>query len=201
MNRIPRFDFVERAVHWMTAISFLFAALSGLGMWSHKLFWLTAVIGGGSTARFLHPWGGTVFALVLALMFRRWASQMKLDGDDKVWLRDMHKYATNDEAGMPEPGKFNAGQKLMFWAEAFFAILLLVTGVVLWFPESMPRALRLAAVLIHPLAAIGAIGGIIVHIYMTTTVVRGSVTGMVRGYVSPKWAAAHHPKWFKQIQR
>ena len=201
MNKIARFDAAERAVHWMTAISFVYAALTGLGMWSHKLFWLTAVFGGGPAARATHPWAGTIFAVVLGIMFRRWAGQMKLDADDKLWLRQMRKYATNNEAGMPEPGKFNAGQKMLFWTESSLALVLFASGVVLWFPDVMPRGLRLAAVLLHPLAAIGAIGGIIVHIYMSTTVVPGSVRAMVRGFVTPRWAAAHHPKWYKQIQR
>jgi formate dehydrogenase subunit gamma len=87
----------------------------------------------------------------------------------------------------------------MFWMQWSFGVLLLVSGVVLWFPEVMPRTLRLAAVLIHPLAAIGAIGGIILHVYMGTAAVPGALRSMVRGWVSDRWAAAHHPKWHREI--
>ncbi len=201
MTKIPRFDAAERATHWLVAITFLYAALSGLSMWSRKLYWISAVLGGGATVRAMHPIIALVFAAVFARMFFKWFSQMKLDADDRVWLANSHKYAMNQEEGLPEPGKFNGGQKMMFWMQAAFTALLLVSGVVLWFPELMPRALRLAAVLIHPLAAIGAIGGIIVHIYMGTAAVPGSIKAMVRGVVSPRWAAAHHPKWFRQQQR
>lgn len=198
MKRIARFDFAERAVHWIVAITFCYAALTGLGLWSQKLFWLTTVFGGGPVVRAMHPWGALIFVVGLALMFRRWAPQMKLDADDRVWLSQMRKYMTNDEAGMPEPGRFNAGQKMLFWSQAGLALALLASGVVLWFPEWMPRPLRLAAVLVHPLAAIGAIGGIIVHIYMGTAAVPGSLHAMIRGWVTPKWAAAHHPKWARE---
>src|SRR5687768_5630630 len=190
-QRIPRFDATERVVHWAAAIAFLYVALTGLALWSHKLYWLAAVFGGGPTVRAMHPWGGVVFALVLALMFRRWAAPMRLDADDRLWLRKAHKYATHNAAGLPETGRFNGGQKMLFWLQSVAAILLLASGIVLWFPETMPRVLRLAAVLIHPLAAIAAIGGIIVHIYMGTAAVPGAFRGMIQGWVRPGWAASH----------
>lgn len=201
MNRIPRFDHMERAVHWLVAITFLYAALSGLSLWSRKLYWIAAVLGGGATVRFLHPLVAVVFVAVFARMFFHWRGQMALDADDRVWLANSHKYAMNQEQGLPEPGKFNAGQKMMFWMQAALSLVLLGSGVVLWFPEFMPRSARLIAVLVHPLAAIGAIGGIIVHIYMGTAAVPGSLQAMVRGFVSPRWAASHHPKWYRQLPR
>jgi formate dehydrogenase subunit gamma len=133
-------------------------------------------------------------------MFRRWHGQMRFDTDDRVWLRNAHRYARHDERGLPESGRFNAGQKALFWLQAGAALLLLASGIVLWFPESMPRALRLTAVLVHPLAAIAAIGGIILHIYMGTAAVPEAFRGMIQGWVRPGWASSHHPKWYRQMQ-
>lgn len=200
-NRVARFDAAERMVHWMSAISFVYAGLTGLALWSHKLFWLASVFGGGPTVRGMHPWGGVVFAISLGVMFRRWAGQMKLDRDDREWLRQSHKYAIHDEAGLPEPGRFNGGQKMLFWTQSALALALFASGVVLWFPESAPRSLRLIAVLIHPLAAIGSITGIIVHIYMGTAVVPGALRAMTRGWVTTRWAASHHPRWYREISK
>ena len=198
--RITRFSAAERTAHWLAALSFLYAALTGLALWSHKLYWLAWVFGGGVTVRGAHPWGGIVFALALGLMFRRWAGQMRLDRDDRIWLRRAHRYAVHDERGLPESGRFNAGQKLLFWLQAAAASLLLVSGMVLWWPDTMPRPLRLAAVLAHPLAAIAAIGGIIVHIYMGTAAVPGAFRGMIQGWVKPEWARFHHPKWRREVE-
>ena len=158
-NKIRRFDLLERFVHWIVAITFLYAAFSGLSLWSRKLYWISAVLGGGVTVRAMHPIAALIFAAAFARMFVKWASQMKLDADDRVWLANSHKYAMNQEEGLPEAGKFNGGQKMMFWMQALFTALLLVSGAVLWFPELMPRALRLGAVLLHPLAAIGSRAG------------------------------------------
>ncbi len=200
-EKIPRFSWTERAIHWMAALSFLYAALTGLALWTPHLFWLATVFGGGETVRWGHPWGGIFFAVVLAFMFRNWARQMRLDAEDKVWLRNAHKYAVHDESGLPEPGRFNAGQKMLFWLQAVCTLLLFASGVVLWWPELMPRALRLAAILLHPLAAIASIGGIIIHIYMGTAAVPEAFRGMIQGWVRPGWAASHHPKWFREISK
>ena len=111
MTRLERFSFSERVAHWMTALSFLYAALTGLSLWSHRLYWLASVFGGGETVLRWHPWGGIVFALALGVLFRNWAREMKLDADDRRWLRKAHRYAVHDERGLPEAGRFNAGQE------------------------------------------------------------------------------------------
>lgn len=199
--RISRFSLRERLVHWIVALSFVYVALTGLSLWSHRLYWLAAVFGGGETVRWGHPWGGIVFVLALGVMFGRWAREMRLDQDDKAWLKKAHRYAVHDESELPDAGRFNAGQKLLFWTQVVVTVVLLASGIVLWWPELMPRTLRLAAVLIHPVAAVAALGAIIVHIYMGTAAVPEAFRGMVQGWVNPGWAAAHHPKWYREISK
>ncbi len=179
----------------------LYATFSGLSLWSRKLYWIAAVLGGGVTVRIMHPLVALLFVFAFARLFFKWRGDMVLDADDKVWLANSHKYAMNEEQGLPEVGKYNGGQKMLFWTQSALALVLLLSGVVLWFPESMPRALRLAAVLIHPAAALAAIAGIIVHIYMGTAAVPGSLKAMIRGVVTRRWAAAHHPKWLRNLQQ
>jgi formate dehydrogenase subunit gamma len=199
-RQVPRYDFTERAIHWMSAISFLYATFTGLAMWSHKLWWLSAVFGGGVATREWHPWSGVIFALVQGFMFRQWAGSMKLDDNDKIWLQNSHKYAMNQEEGLPEVGRFNAGQKMLFWFQAGAALVLFLSGVVLWYPELMPRTARLAAILIHPAAGLAAIGLIIIHVYMGTAAVPGAFRAMINGAVSEGWARAHHPKWLRDLK-
>jgi formate dehydrogenase subunit gamma len=200
-ERIDRFTVHERVAHWLAALSFLYAAFTGLALWSPRLFWLSAVFGGGETVRAWHPWGGLIFALVLCWMFRNWAVEMRLDADDRIWLKNARRYATHDEEGLPEAGRFNAGQKMLFWMQSVCAIFLFLSGIVLWFPDAMPRSLRLAAILIHPAAAVLSIGGIIVHIYMGTAAVPEAFRGMIQGQVRGAWAASHHPKWYREVRK
>jgi formate dehydrogenase subunit gamma len=198
-GRVLRFSVAERVVHWMTAISFLYAALTGLALWSPSLFWLSNVFGGGDAVRRWHPWGGVVFAIALGLMFRNWSKDMKLDSDDRRWLRRAHRYAVHDENGLPPAGRFNAGQKVLFWTQSVSVLLLFASGIVLYWPELMPRGLRLAALVVHPPTAIVSIAGIILHIYMGTAAVPGALRGMIEGWVPEAWARAHHPRWYREI--
>jgi len=200
-TRIIRFNVKERLLHWGVALSFLYAALTGLALWSPRLYWLSYVFGGGVTVRAWHPLGGLAFLIVFAVMFVSWRRQMHLDSDDRRWLRLAHRYAAHDYAALPEAGRFNGGQKSLFWLQAVNGLLLLLSGIVLWFPESMPRDFREAAVLVHPIGGILAIGGLIVHIYMGTAATPGAFRGMTQGWVKPGWAASHHPKWYREIRR
>ncbi len=196
--KVLRFSLAERVVHWMTAFSFLYAALTGLALWSPSFFWLSSLFGGGEAVRRWHPWGGVAFAVALGVLFQNWSKDMRLDSEDRQWLRHAHRYAINDETGLPEAGRFNAGQKMLFWIQSVAALLLFASGVVLFWPELMPRGLRLAAVLVHPSTAIVSIAGIIIHIYMGTAAVPGALRGMIRGTVSGAWARAHHPRWYRE---
>ncbi len=200
-GRIIRFSALERTVHWLVALSFAYVAVTGLSMWSPRMFWISALVGGGTTARAWHPWGGVLFTAAFGVMFVRWASQMKLDGDDRRWLARAHRYAVHDYRSLPEAGRFNAGQKMLFWIQFVALVLLLASGIVLWLPESMSRVLREAAILIHPATAVVSITGIILHIYMGTAGVPRALRAMVRGWVTPAWTAFHHPKWYREIRK
>ena len=200
-ERIQRFSFYERVVHWLTALCFLYAALTGLALWSTNFYWLATIFGGGEAVRGWHPWGGVVFTVILGFMFSKWAGQMRLDRDDRKWLRGAHRYAMHDKKGLPEPGRFNAGQKMLFWLQVTATLLLLASGVVLWFPEAMAQPLRLAAIVTHSVTAVVSMFAIIVHLYMGTAAVPGAFHGMIHGWVPAAWARAHHPKWYRTISK
>ena len=185
-------------VHWSVALLFVYAALTGLALWSPRLYWLAAVMGGGTTLRAWHPWAGVLFTGFFAAMFLAWRGLMRLDPEDRRWLRMARRYASHDFAAMPPAGRFNGGQKALFWLQAANGILLLATGTVLWFPESTPRVLREMSVLVHPAAAVAAIGGLILHIYMGTAATPGAFRGMTQGWVTSAWAASHHPRWRRE---
>ena len=38
----------------------------------------------------------------------------------------------NEEEGLPELGRFNAGQKFVFWSMALLVPVLFVTGIMIW---------------------------------------------------------------------
>ncbi len=125
---------------------------------------------------------------------------MRLERHDREWLRHMGDYAVGREEAVPPSGRFNAGQKLLFYLQFLAGTLLLLSGVVLWFPLSFGRLVREASFVVHDLAAIAAMGALILHIYMGVFVIRGSWEAITRGTVSRRWAEAHHGLWFRQLR-
>jgi formate dehydrogenase subunit gamma len=199
-NLIVRYTPNERTNHWITAITFVMLALSGLSMFHPSMFWLSALFGGGQWTRILHPFVGLVmFASFLILVLRFWHHNY-LDKSDRQWLRQIDDVLANREDKLPEIGRYNAGQKLLFFVMVACLALLLVSGIVIWrryfsfyFPVGV---IRLAAV-VHAVAAFVLIVGIIVHIYAALWI-KGSIRAMVRGTVTLGWARKHHPRWFRE---
>ncbi|MGS1036147.1 formate dehydrogenase subunit gamma [Burkholderia glumae] len=200
-NLIVRYSANERSNHWITAISFVLLALSGLALFHPSMFWLTALFGGGQWTRILHPFVGVVMFVSFAIMVVRYWHHNLLDADDRRWLAQIGDVLGNREENLPPVGRYNAGQKLLFFTLVIcLLLLLLLSGIVIWrryFSLYFPiEAIRLAAV-VHAAAAFVLIAGIIVHIYAALWV-KGSIGAMVRGTVSFGWARKHHPKWFRQ---
>jgi formate dehydrogenase subunit gamma len=104
---------------------------------------------------------------------------------------------------VPPIGRYNPGQKILFWVLLASMIVLLVSGVAIWQPYFAPSfsigTLRFGA-LMHALGALALILLIIVHIYSSFWV-KGSTEGMLSGKVSRAWAKAHHPKWYEEVAR
>jgi len=198
-GRVLRYTLQERVIHWLAGFTYVYMLMSGLAFYAPQLYWLASVLGGGPTARFWHPWAGVVFTIVMLWMRQVWREDMRITDADRHWSKEVRKYIENKDAELPPSGRFNAGQKWFYWVTLVSTIFLLLSGLVMWFPEYVPwnlRGFRYAAVFIHEFAALLTIGGFIVHVYMGLFMVPGSLRGIVQGYVSPQWARMHHRLMF-----
>lgn len=203
-GRILRYAFSERMVHWIAGFSYLYLLLTGLAFWTPWLFWMAVVLGGGSVSRALHPWVGLIFTISVLWMYKMWGQQMRSAPIDKQWWDSLGAYVRNEDEVVPSADRFNAGQKALFWAFFWGGILLFLSGLVLWFADSIPwslRYLRYLAVLVHPIVALLTIGAFIIHVYMGTAVERGSFGSVIRGDVSASWTQRYHRSWYDQITR
>jgi len=201
-DRVLRYDFKERMNHWVAAGSFIYLMLTGLAFWSPWLFWIAAALGGPELSRMLHPWIGLVFFVSVCYMFALWSSQMRFERVDAEWWKSLPHYIRNEDEKMPPAGRYNAGQKMLFWSFFIGAILLLASGLVLWFTESLPwslRWLRYISVIVHAGTALLLIGNFMIHIYMGVFAERGAFGSVIRGDVSLAFAKRFHPGWYKEI--
>jgi formate dehydrogenase subunit gamma len=198
---IQRYNASERANHWVVAITFVLAGLSGLALFHPGFFWLTSLFGSGTWARILHPFIGVLMFAFFIIMAARFWQHNRITDADRQWARHMSEILQNKAKNLPEIGKYNLGQKYLFWTLLISIILLLLTGIVIWqpwFAPYFPIPMLRVAVLIHAVSAFVVILAIIVHIYASYWT-RGSIRAMTRGTVTPAWAKHHHPGWYKEV--
>jgi len=205
--RVRRYSGSARINHWIVAISFVLLMLSGLSLFHPTLFPLSALFGGLQNAREVHPWIGLVLVVAFLGLFIRFLPQNLPESTDFVWLARLRHVLTANDKFLPEIGKYNAGQKFVFWSQFVLVGVMLVTGLGLWdqglaYVESLfgftatIEQQRWAA-LLHSSAAVLAIAVWIVHVYAAFWV-RGTLSGMTRGTVTGGWGWRHHRKWLRK---
>ncbi|MBN8969260.1 MAG: formate dehydrogenase subunit gamma [Rhizobiales bacterium] len=198
---VDRYTAGARINHWITAVSLVLLALSGLALFSPILYPLSGLFGGGSTTRMLHPWIGVVLFVSFMGLFFRFFRLNLWEHTDSVWLSRLRDVLAGDENKLPEVGKYNAGQKMVFWSMSLLILVLITSGVVIWdqyFAEYFTIDQRRIAVLVHSITAIVAICVWIVHVYAAIWV-RGTISAMTRGQVTGGWAWRHHRRWLKEL--
>lgn len=199
---VPRYSGFQRVNHWLTAVLFTLLTLSGLAMFTPYLFFLTEIFGGGQATRAIHPWLGVALIVSFAGLFIRFWRLNIPNRDDVEWTRRIGEVVTNQHDRLPELGKYNAGQKGVFWSQTALILIMFFTGVVIWdqyfFAYTSIESKRWA-VLFHSVAAIFAISIILVHIYAGIWI-RGTGRAMLQGTVTGGWAFRHHRKWLRQVR-
>jgi formate dehydrogenase subunit gamma len=190
----------ERLTHWAIALAFIVLFLSGLAMFHPFFYWLSFLFASGQFMRAVHPVAG----VALVVLFYPYAARVWHDNRwlpaDTEWVRHMTAFMGKSYHGTGT-GKYNGGQKLMFWSMVPIIALLFVTGAVVWQPWIAPwfsAPERRTAGMLHAIGAFVMFVGIGIHWYAAYWT-RGSVQAMVRGTVTRRWAKFHHPAWYREM--
>jgi formate dehydrogenase subunit gamma len=194
---IRRYSLWERLLHWEVAVTFVALMLSGMALAYPRLAWLSGLFGGGQTMRASHPWIGVAFTVGIVAMLLLWARDMRVERTDRIWVRRLRTYIREGHSGV-DVGRFNAGQKGYFWFSVVFGIVLFVSGLPLWFPSIASAGWREAARLVHHASYLLMVAGFIIHVYMSTVLLPGTMSAMTTGRVTRRWAAWHHPRWYRE---
>jgi len=198
---VDRYTASARVNHWVTATCLVLLALSGLALFHPSLFFLTGLFGGGQWTRAIHPWIGVVLFFSFSGLFIRFWRANLWRREDGTWLAQLHDVHAGNDDKLPEAGKYNAGQKIVFWGMSFLILVLIVSGLVIWdqyFAAYTTIDQKRLAVLVHSLAAVVIICIWIVHAYAAIWV-RGTINAMTRGRVTGGWAWRHHRKWLREL--
>jgi formate dehydrogenase subunit gamma len=200
-TRVHRFNAFERFSHWLTAVSFIALALTGLNITFGKLV-LLPLIGPeaftslAQVAKYVHNYVSFAFVLGLVLIVAMWMKDnipRKIDID---WLKQGGGFIP---AKHPTAGRFNAGEKLVFWFALGAGAAVAVSGYLLMFPFYVTNIAGMqAAQVVHALIAVLFVAVILAHIYIGTLGTEGAFEAMGTGSVDLNWAKQHHGTWLKE---
>ncbi len=201
VGELLRHPVYTRFLHWMVALFFFLALFSGFGIYLPWLFrWFTPIFGGGPLARAMHPWFGLGFVVFFGLQMLNWLRPMAWTKADTNWMRNIKGVVSGErKLEPPDTAFFNAGQKLQFWEIVAGCAVYLVTGIILWAgARTFGRWPVAISYVLHDISALIMLGGIFIHIYLSTIGEPGTFQAMIRGSVSESWAWTFHPAWFKE---
>ncbi|RUV72728.1 MAG: formate dehydrogenase subunit gamma [Mesorhizobium sp.] len=199
--KILRFGALERLTHWMTATAFIILAITGLNFIFGKRL-LMPLIGPDAFstwsiwAKYAHDFVSWAFMLGILVMLVTWAWDNLPDRHDAHWLRVGGGFLDKTNRTHPPAGRFNTGQKLIFWAVVLGGIAMSVSGVFMLFPFAFTDINGMqTAQYIHATVGIILIAVLIAHIYIGTLGMEGAYEAMGSGTVDMNWAKEHHSLW------
>ncbi|MGJ5619827.1 formate dehydrogenase subunit gamma [Sulfitobacter sp. MF3-043] len=227
---ITRFKAFERFGHWLLASSFLVLGVTGLislfgrkvliPAFGHETFAFLAV---GS--KWVHNNVSWAFMVALVIIFVVWVVHNIPDRTDLHWLAKAGGLFGGEH---PPAKKFNAGQKLIFWAVIVLGGSISLSGLSLLFPFEMnlfghtfstlnswgipgwfgaadlpyplqPQEEMQYAQLWHALVSLILTAIIFAHIYLGSVGMEGAFDAMGKGEVEEQWAREHHSIWADEV--
>lgn len=195
---MQRFNFIERTAHWMTASSFIVLALSGLNLTFGRYLLLPLIGPEAFTA--LSMWGKVAhnflafpFTLGVVVLFLMWAGDNLPNRLDWIWLKHGGGFIGKDH---PQAGRFNAGQKGVFWLTVLGGGAVAASGYILVFPFAVTDiAGQQLGHMVHGVLSMVMIAAMLAHIYIGSLGMEGAFSAMGSGKVDYNWARAHHGMW------
>ena len=203
---IERFTAFERSAHWANAIAFTILAISGLVMAFGKFF-LHPVMGGtlygwlSYLLKNLHNFAGPLFAVSLLIVIGTFVRDNLPAKGDLNWLLKGGGLLSGRDV---KSGRFNAGEKVVFWGGVFvLGLIVVASGLVM--DKLIPgllyeRSTMQITHMVHAVATVLMMAMFLLHIYLGTIGMEGAYDGMKTGYVDETWAKEHHELWYDDIK-
>ncbi len=199
-RKVPRFNGFERFSHWLTALSFVLLGLTGLNITFGKLV-LLPVIGPeafsafAQSAKYVHNFVSFSFVVGLVLIVALWIKDNIPRKVDIDWVKQGGGFIKSKHA---PAGRFNAGEKLVFWFALGAGAAVIVSGYFLLFPFYLTNIAGMqVAQVVHAVVAVLFVAVILAHIYIGTLGMEGAFEAMGTGEVDLNWAKEHHDLWLE----
>ena len=194
-------DGYERLVHWILALSCIILIVSGLGMMFESFNIFGTLVGGLKNLKLIHNFSGLIFAVGLLLAIWMWWKEagVFVFPEDLEWFKVAGGYLWHVDK-VPETGKYNPGQKMFFLTVAGFGVIMIITGLIMWFPSALPVGLVRWMYPLHALGFVVIFAFFFVHLYLGTIGNPGTVQAMIHGWVTRGWLKKQHPGWLREME-
>jgi len=204
-QKVLRFRAFERFSHWLTAVSFVVLGLTGLNITFGKIV-LLPLVGPeifseiSEIAKYMHNFTSFAFVAGLVLIMVIFFRDNLLAWVDVEWVKQGGGFVKSKHA---PAGRFNLGEKMVYWFSVGAGLAVSASGFVLLFPfygtNIADMQLAQAA---HAIIAILFVALILAHIYIGTLGMEGAFEAMGTGEVDLNWAREHHDRWLgEQLER
>lgn len=200
-QKLVRFKAIERFSHWLTATSFVLLGLTGLNITFGKIV-LLPLIGPeafttvSEVSKYIHNFVSFAFVVGLVLIAVIFIKDNFLQRVDIEWVKQGGGFIASKHA---PAGRFNLGEKLVFWLSLGAGLAVSVSGFLLLFPFSVTNIFGMQiAEVIHAVVAVLFIALILGHIYIGTLGMEGAFEAMGAGEVDLNWAKEHHDRWAEE---
>jgi formate dehydrogenase subunit gamma len=199
---LTRFNAFERFVHWMTAACFVLLALTGLNVTFGKELVLPVLGPEAFTTwsqwgKYVHNYLSFPFTIGVVLIFLMWIAWNFPTRTDVEWIKEGGGMVGDKH---PPAGRFNAGQKMIYWIVIVGGSAIAVSGYYLMFPfyGGVGIAGMQLAQIVHGVVAVLFVAAMLAHIYIGTVGMEGAFEAMGTGDVDVNWAKQHHSLWLEQ---
>jgi formate dehydrogenase subunit gamma len=181
---------VHRSLNWLMGVCVFTAACLYVPQ-------LAEIVGRRRLVVTLHEWSGIMLPvpIVLGLLSRAFRADAGRLGrffpHDWRWLRIAARHRRR-ETGLA--GKFNAGQKLFAAFVVGTVLVMIGTGLLMWFPRLSPLVWRTGATFVHDWLALLVAVVITGHVWLATKDPEAR-RGLRTGHVPRWWIREEHPLW------
>ncbi|MEV0175514.1 cytochrome b/b6 domain-containing protein [Streptomyces sp. NPDC050803] len=194
-DRVRRFSTAERMVHRATGYLMLVCLVSAACLYIGPL---ALLVGRRHLMITVHEWSGILLPLpfLLGLFSAEFRADLRrlnrFAPYDRQWLRAVRKRRRAPEAR--PAGKFNAGQKIYAGSIAGAVLVMMFTGLLMWFMGLLPFISRTSAIFVHDVLAWAITFAVLGHMYKASEDPETRL-GMRTGHVSRSWAQRYHSRW------
>ncbi len=205
---IDRWSPLDVFLHWLAAVPGVILILTGLVIGAGR-FWLAPMMSPehfaslANASVMFHNFFAFFFIVGGVLVMLKWFTRQLPEKGDGKWFACLGGYVNIGGKGKhPDAGFANAGEKAFFWCFTVFGLILMVTGLMMLYPETFgdpsKNSLQLALIL-HIVSAVVLSAFSVVHIYMGAVMSEGGMENMLSGKCDENWARQNHNLWYAKI--